>query len=73
MDNWTFLGWYYFLGGEQVGPVPGGEIARLLAGGHLRPWDEVLKGWRDANGGTRFFGSHARDCLAGTVAAAVPA
>jgi hypothetical protein len=64
MTNWVFLGWFYFQDGEQFGPVPGEEIVRLLACGQLRPCEEVLKGWQDANLRTRFFGSQAQDCRA---------
>jgi GYF domain 2 len=58
MTNWTFLGWYYRQGGEQIGPVPSAEIARLVGCGQLRPSEEVLKGWKDANK-VRFFGNPA--------------
>jgi len=59
MTNWTFLGWYYQQGDEQIGPVTSGEIARLVGGGQLRPSEEVWKGWKDANNNVRFFGSQA--------------
>jgi hypothetical protein len=64
MTNWTFLGWYYRQGREQIGPVGRDEIARLVGRGHLRPSAEVLKGWKDANNRIRFFGSPAGACLA---------
>jgi hypothetical protein len=59
MTNWTFLGWFYYRGCEQVGPVRGEEIARLIDCGQLRPCDEVLKAWRDTNNRVRLFGSQA--------------
>jgi hypothetical protein len=64
MNNWAFLGWYYIRDREQVGPVTGEEIVHLLGCGQLRPWEEVLKGWRDASGGLHFFASHAQDSRA---------
>ncbi len=57
--NWIFLGWYYYQGAERIGPVPPEEIDRLLARGRLRPSDEILKAWKDANNQIRYFGSHA--------------
>jgi hypothetical protein len=57
MKNWTFLGWYYQQGGDQIGPVSSDEIARLVGCGQLRPSAEVLKGWKDANNKVKFFGS----------------
>jgi hypothetical protein len=59
MTNWTFLGWYYRQGGERIGPVPSAGIARLVGCGQLRPSEEVLKGWKDANNRVRFFGDPA--------------
>jgi hypothetical protein len=41
MTNWTFLGWYYPHGGEQIGPVSSAEIARLVGCGQLQPAEEV--------------------------------
>jgi hypothetical protein len=59
MTNWTFLGWYYQQGGEQIGPVSGAEIARLVGCGQLQPSEEVWKGWKDLNNKVRLFGSQA--------------
>ena len=58
-----FLGWYYDRAGEQIGPVPGAEIARLIADGQLLPSAEVSHGWRDANNQIRFVGNQAHCCL----------
>jgi len=67
MKNWSFLGWYYQQGGEQVGPVTGEEIARLVGTRQLRLTEEVLQGWKDANNRVRYFGCHAADARRGTV------
>jgi GYF domain 2 len=61
-ENWTFLGWYYNYNGEQIGPFPAEEIARLVALGQLRPSDEVLKASRDANNKIRFYASQGGTC-----------
>jgi hypothetical protein len=48
VSDWGFVGWYYFRDGEQVGPVSGEELGRLVREGALRPDDSVLKGWKVA-------------------------
>ena len=58
-----FLGWYYHCAGEQIGPVPSAEIARLVAGGQLLPSAEVLQGWQDANNHIQFICNQAHCCL----------
>jgi uncharacterized protein YjbJ (UPF0337 family) len=59
MTNWTFLGWHYRQGGEQVGPVSSDEIDRLVGCVQLQPSEEVWKRWQDASHKVRFFGSQA--------------
>jgi hypothetical protein len=62
MRNWTFLGWYYHRDGEQIGPFPAEEIVRLVALGQIRPSDEVVKAWKDANNKIRCFASQDDSC-----------
>jgi len=44
MTNWTFLGWYYQQGREQMGPVSSDEIARLVECGATRADPPVVDG-----------------------------
>lgn len=45
--------WFYRVGEVQVGPVPMGELRRLLAAGQIGPaaavWREGLPGWMPAS------------------------
>jgi hypothetical protein len=48
-SQWKFDGWCYFRERQQLGPIPTGEIVRLVNVGELQPEDVVLALWTVAN------------------------
>ena len=45
----SWVGWFYRLGGRQVGPVPRNKIATLVAGGQMRRGEPVWKAWNEGD------------------------
>jgi hypothetical protein len=47
--GWTFRGWYRKHDGCWSGPVPAGEIARLLRSRELLPSERLMAVWKDGD------------------------
>ena len=45
----SWVGWFYRLGGRQVGPVTRSKIATLVAGGQMRRGEPVWKAWNEGD------------------------